>query len=110
MVAPSSIDNVGRAVTRIVESSPSTNELRTSPPRASHLPRSCGCRLPSIARVMADGSSGMSDEGADRGNHEATHRDLDQRAVERDLQEAATHPGDRDELHPHHDIGYVQRG
>jgi hypothetical protein len=51
----------------------------------------------------------MAQEGADAGDHAAAHCDLDQGAVERDLEEAPAHPGDGDELHPHDHIGDLQR-
>src|SRR5260370_39941034 len=51
----------------------------------------------------------VADEGAEAGHDEAAHRDLDQRAVKRDLEEAPAHPGDGDQLHPHHDVRELQR-
>src|SRR5260370_8343655 len=51
----------------------------------------------------------VTDEGAEAGHDEAAHRDLDQRAVKRDLQKAPAYPGNGDHLHRDHDVGELHR-
>src|SRR5262245_30028348 len=95
-------------VSTMIMSTPAQTTARTTHGLAAVVAARIGIRW--IAATSAPFRVlGVAQEGAYAGHHAAAHGDLDQRAVEWDLEEAPAHPGDGDQLHPHHDVGELQR-